>query len=190
MLNLSLVAPTIYAWCFRLIQSFVKEPQRWKSPGCFLPSSLGFVFDIPFVPSHTLLLIPTFSSKLTSGDWMSYVAFSLAKPNRTSTGRAYAVHWASQPCVHIHDHHSLFWSDLNTVYTKRALLSYLKARYVHISITDAMESDTRLKVVKGTISTEQWNAARSLIERLYMDENKTFSYVANALQTEHGFFPT
>lgn len=53
-----------------------------------------------------------------------------------------------------------------------------------------MESDTRLKVVKGTISTEQWNAARSLIERLYMDENKTFSYVANALQTEHGFFPT
>jgi hypothetical protein len=47
-----------------------------------------------------------------------------------------------------------------------------------------------VKLVKGEISPEKWDAARPLIQALYMEENKPFPYVADALRTEHGFFPT
>jgi hypothetical protein len=39
------------------------------------------------------------------------------------------------------------------------------------------------------IPAEKWDAARPLIQTLYM-ENKSFLYVASALYTEHGFYPT
>jgi hypothetical protein len=37
---------------------------------------------------------------------------------------------------------------------------------------------------------EQWLALKPLIHRLYIDENQTFTKVAEYLQEHHGFNPT
>jgi hypothetical protein len=37
---------------------------------------------------------------------------------------------------------------------------------------------------------EQWRALKPLIQRLYIDENQTFTKVAEYLQEHHGFNPT
>jgi hypothetical protein len=39
-------------------------------------------------------------------------------------------------------------------------------------------------------SKEQWLALKPLIHRLYIDENQTFTKVAEYLQEHHGFNPT
>lgn len=43
---------------------------------------------------------------------------------------------------------------------------------------------------KRPISTQEWEDVKPLIQRVYLDENKPFPYLARILRTEHGFEPT
>lgn len=58
------------------------------------------------------------------------------------------------------------------------------------STMELMDIDNDFKIVRGEITDEQWDAARPLIQRLYMDKNMPFLHVANAIKTEYGFCPT
>jgi hypothetical protein len=40
------------------------------------------------------------------------------------------------------------------------------------------------------ISSQEWEDVKPLIQRVYLDENKPFPYLARILRTEHGFEPT
>jgi hypothetical protein len=39
-------------------------------------------------------------------------------------------------------------------------------------------------------SRRQWETLKSLIQRVYIEENKPFPYLAKILREEHGFEPT
>jgi hypothetical protein len=43
---------------------------------------------------------------------------------------------------------------------------------------------------KRSISRQEWEDVKALIQRVYLDENKPFPYIAHILRTEHGFEPT
>jgi len=43
---------------------------------------------------------------------------------------------------------------------------------------------------KRSISRQEWEDMKDLIQRVYLDENKPFPYLAHILRTEHGFEPT
>jgi Clr5 domain len=43
---------------------------------------------------------------------------------------------------------------------------------------------------KHGMSRQQWEDMKPLIQRIYLDENKPFPYLAHALCTEYGFEPT
>lgn len=43
---------------------------------------------------------------------------------------------------------------------------------------------------KRSISEQEWEDVKPLIQRVYLDENKPFPYLAYILRTEHGFEPT
>lgn len=45
-------------------------------------------------------------------------------------------------------------------------------------------------VHRRQLSADEWEALRPTIERLYIDENKTFDQVAKILSDEHQFNPT
>jgi len=52
-------------------------------------------------------------------------------------------------------------------------------------------SQPQLSNAKRWVPTsEEWRTFKPLIKRLYIEENKPFSYVQAALQREHRFFPT
>jgi hypothetical protein len=40
------------------------------------------------------------------------------------------------------------------------------------------------------ISRQQWEGLKPLIQRVYIDENKPFPYLADILRKDHGFEPT
>jgi hypothetical protein len=50
----------------------------------------------------------------------------------------------------------------------------------------------RSKERKGKLkmSRHQWEDMKPLIQRIYIDDNKPFPYLAHILRTEHGFAPT
>ena len=43
---------------------------------------------------------------------------------------------------------------------------------------------------KREMSRHQWEDIKPLIQRIYIDENKPFPYLADILRTKHGFEPT
>jgi hypothetical protein len=51
------------------------------------------------------------------------------------------------------------------------------------------EGPTRVKG-KRDMSRQQWENMKPLIQRIYIDENKPFPYLAQILRTERGFEPT
>jgi uncharacterized membrane protein len=40
------------------------------------------------------------------------------------------------------------------------------------------------------MARQQWESLKPLIQRVYIEENKSFPYLANILRDEHGFEPT
>jgi hypothetical protein len=44
--------------------------------------------------------------------------------------------------------------------------------------------------LRPQISRQQWEELKPLIHRLYIEENKTLVYIANALAESHNFRPT
>ena len=58
-----------------------------------------------------------------------------------------------------------------------------------------VEQKPQVGMLQGTkekreISRQQWEDMKSIIQRIYIDENKPFPYLAHTLRTEHGFEPT
>jgi hypothetical protein len=53
-----------------------------------------------------------------------------------------------------------------------------------------LEQTSVRSAVRKRLSNDEWESLKPLIQRLYIDENRTFSYVANVLRAEHQFFPT
>jgi hypothetical protein len=51
----------------------------------------------------------------------------------------------------------------------------------------APRSRTRVKL---SMSGREWEDVKPLIQRVYLDENKPFLYLARILRAEHGFEPT
>lgn len=43
---------------------------------------------------------------------------------------------------------------------------------------------------KRSISRQEWEDVKPVIQRVYLDENKPFPYLARILRTEHGLEPT
>lgn len=43
---------------------------------------------------------------------------------------------------------------------------------------------------KREMSRQQWEMVRPTIQRVYIDENQSFNYLAHILRTEHDFQPT
>jgi hypothetical protein len=59
----------------------------------------------------------------------------------------------------------------------------------------AVKQFPQIKVLQGAkgkceMSRQQWEDIKPFIQRIYIDENKPFPYLAHILRTEHGFEPT
>jgi hypothetical protein len=60
---------------------------------------------------------------------------------------------------------------------------------LHIStLRDVQTSSEHLGITE--LKRQQWESLKPLIQRVYIEEDKPFHYVANILSNEHGFEPS
>ena len=55
---------------------------------------------------------------------------------------------------------------------------------------DAVPKEKRAKRSQCSYTTEEWDARREMITRLYFDEDKTLKEVRQILEEDHNFQPT
>ena len=55
---------------------------------------------------------------------------------------------------------------------------------------DAVPKEQRAKRSQSSYTTEEWDARRDIITRLYFEEDKTLREVRQILEEDHSFQPT
>jgi hypothetical protein len=80
-----------------------------------------------------------------------------------------------------------------SVYEPMGILSSDRAyQYPSVENVEQVQEVEVFQGLKGKheMSRQQWEDMKPLIQRIYIDENKPFPYLAHILRTEHGFIPT